>query len=256
MTGNLSPSQAIDKATELYDAAVARLRAALEAFVTKGETPDPAARMRGDFCYPELRLAYDPDGPVPPLSRAFAKLSEAGLYTTTITQPKFFRDYFLEQLEQIAADFVVELDVVVSKSEIPYPYVLEHANTIDAEALPPAEFARWFPTPSLSDIGDEIIDAEIQDGGIFNTDGVRPLALFDAPRVDFSLQRLKHYSGTPFEHVQRYILFTNYHRYVDHFVEWSIERLKQPGPYKKLSAPGGIIVDTKTKNAAQVVNDG
>ena len=26
MTGNLSPSQAIDKATELYDAAVARLR--------------------------------------------------------------------------------------------------------------------------------------------------------------------------------------------------------------------------------------
>ena len=99
MTGNLSPSQAIDKATELYDAAVARLRAALEAFVTKGETPDPAARMRGDFCYPELRLAYDPDGPVPPLSRAFAKLSEAGLYTTTITQPKFFRDYFLEQLE-------------------------------------------------------------------------------------------------------------------------------------------------------------
>ncbi len=68
MTGKLSPIQAIDKATELYNAAVARLRAALEAFVTKGETPDPQARVRGDFCYPELRLAYDPDGPVPPLS--------------------------------------------------------------------------------------------------------------------------------------------------------------------------------------------
>jgi AMP nucleosidase len=80
--------------------------------------------------------------------------------------------------------------------------------------------------------------------------------LFDAGRVDFSLQRLKHYTGTPFEHVQRYILFTNYHRYVDHFVEWSVERLKQPGPYKKLSAPGGIIVDGKTKDAAQKVNDG
>lgn len=256
MTGNLTPIEAIDKATELYNAAVARLRAALEAFVTKGQTPDPQARVRGDFCYPELRLAYDPNGPVPPLSRAFAKLSEGGLYVSTITQPVFFRTYFLEQLEQICADFDVTLDVVVSKSEIPYPYVLEHANTIDAEALPPAEFARWFPTPRLDLIGDEVIDAEVQDGGFFNVDGVRPLALFDGARVDFSLQRLKHYTGTPFEHVQRYILFTNYHRYVDHFVEWSIERLKQPGPYKKLSAPGGIIVDANTKDGAAKVNDG
>ncbi len=80
MTGKgLSPTEAIDKATELHAAAVARLRAALEAFVLRGETPDPQARTRGDFCYPELRLTYHPDGPIPALSRAFAKLSEAGL---------------------------------------------------------------------------------------------------------------------------------------------------------------------------------
>lgn len=91
---------------------------------------------------------------------------------------------------------------------------------------------------------------------MFDVDGVRPLALFDGARIDFSLQRLKHYTGTPFEHVQRYILFTNYHRYVGHFVEWSVEQLKQPGPYKKLSAPGGVIVDANTKDAAQKVNDG
>ena len=69
MTGSLTPAQAIDKAAELYAAAAGRLRAALEAFVTKGETPDPKARRRGDFCYPLLRLKYHPDGPVPPLSR-------------------------------------------------------------------------------------------------------------------------------------------------------------------------------------------
>ena len=101
MTDTLSPTQAIDKATELYAAAVAKLRAALEAFVTKGQTPDPDERARGEYCYPELRLSYDPDGPVPPLSRAFAKLSEPGIYVSTITQPTFFRSYFLEQLEQI-----------------------------------------------------------------------------------------------------------------------------------------------------------
>ena len=257
MTGKgLTPDQAIDRATELYETAAGKLRAALQAFVTSGETPNPKSRTNGDFCYPELTLHYDPAGPPPPLSRAFAKLSEPGVYTTTITQPAFFRAYFLEQLNHIFADYQVKLEVGVSKSEIPYPYVLEHASNIDAEALPPAEFARWFPIPKLEHIGDEVIDAEILDGDMFNTDGVRPLALFDAPRVDFSLQRLKHYTGTPFEHVQRYILFTNYHRYVDHFVEWSIERLKQPGQYKRLSAPGGVIVDAKTKDAAQKVNEG
>ena len=70
MTGKgLTPAQAIDKATELHGAAVARLRAALEAFVLRGETPDPQARVRGDFCYPELRLTYHPEGPIPALSR-------------------------------------------------------------------------------------------------------------------------------------------------------------------------------------------
>jgi AMP nucleosidase len=253
MTGQgLTPEQAIDKATALYEQAATRLRDAIEAFVSHGRTPDPDVRLRGDFCYPELRLIYDPEGPVPPLSRAFAKLSEPGVYATTITQPAFFRSYLLEQLDQISSDYVVRLDVGVSRSEIPYPYVLEHARNIDAEALPPAEFARWFPTPGLAFIGDEVVDGEMFD----DDDGVKPLALFDGPRVDFSLQRLKHYTGTPFEHVQRYILFTNYHRYVDHFVEWAVERLKQPGPYTALSAPGGVLVDAKTKNGAQLVADG
>ncbi len=91
---------------------------------------------------------------------------------------------------------------------------------------------------------------------MWDDDGVKPLALFDGPRVDFSLQRLKHYTGTPFEHFQRYILFTNYHRYVDHFVEWAAERLKQPGPYRRLSAPGGVVVEAGTEQGAQLITDG
>ena len=81
MTGNLSPIEAIDKATELYNAAVAKLRAALEAFVTKGETPDPQARARGDFCYPELRLALGRAGRMAALGD-FAPESAARRYAT------------------------------------------------------------------------------------------------------------------------------------------------------------------------------
>ena len=38
-------------------------------------------------------------------------------------------------------------------------------------------------------------------------DGDFPLMLFDGLRTDFSLARLRHYTGAPAEHVQPYILF-------------------------------------------------
>ena len=64
-------------------------------------------------------------------------------------------------------------------------------------------------------------------------DAARPLSLFDGPRVDFSLARLRHYTGTPVEHTQRYLLFTNYVRYVDEFVRWAVEELKrEDSPYE------------------------
>ncbi len=253
MTGKgLTPEQALDSAQQLYVASAQRLRAALKTFVSSGEPPTLGERAAGAFSYPELRLIYDPRGPAPPLSRSFAKLTEPGVYAITVTQPEFFRDYLLSQLKQIAADYDITIDVRPSTSEIPYPYVLENAHEIDAETLPPAEFARWFPTPQLKNIGDEVLDGELW----ADDDGVMPLSLFDAQRVDFSLQRLKHYTGTPYDHVQRYILFTNYHRYVDHFVEWAVERLKQPGRYTHLSAPGGVMIDAHTPNAVQMVAEG
>jgi AMP nucleosidase len=224
MTGNLTPVQAIDRATELYEAAAARLRAALEAFVTKGETPDPKLRRRGEFCYPMLRLKYHPDGPVPPLSRAFAKLSEPGTYEITVTQPAFFRSYFLEQLEQITADFDVKLEVVNSASEIPYPYVLEHASSTST---------RRRCRPRSSRAGSR-----------------RRVSPTDRRRGDRRWRFRMAASSIPTA------LFTNYHRYVDQFVEWSIERLKQPGPYERCRRRAGSSSTRQTKDAAQKVNDG
>ncbi len=59
-----------------------------------------------------------------------------------------------------------------------------------------------------------------------------PLSHFDARRVDFSLARLRHYTGTPAEHFQPYVLFTNYTRYVDEFVSWGCSQILDPdSPY-------------------------
>ena len=246
----LTPQQAVDRAGELYDASCERLRVALAAFVEKGATPDEATRSGGAFAYPEIRLHYHPDGPPPPISRSFGKLSEAGIYASTVTQPAFFRNYLISQLEKIVADYPVRIEVGLSNLEIPYPYVLDSAAGVDAEALPPAEFARWFPTPRLTSIGDEVADGDPE---VFQ--GEKPLALFDAPRVDFSLQRLQHYTGTPFNDFQRYILFTNYHRYVDHFVGWAQEKLQSGGRYTELVAPGGVNIDASSKDGAQEISE-
>ena len=45
----------------------------------------------------------------------------------------------------------------------------------------------------------------------------KKLFLFSPERIDISLNRLEHYTGTKPEHFQRYILFTNYDMHVDVF---------------------------------------
>ncbi len=62
-------------------------------------------------------------------------------------------------------------------------------------------------------------------------------------RIDYSLRRLIHYTGTDWRTIQPWILCTNYQRYVDHFLVWALEELARPdGPYSALVLPGGAIV--------------
>src|SRR3546814_17633586 len=89
-----------------------------------------------------------------------------------------------------------------------------------------------------------------------NAEGVRPLALFDGLRTDFSLARLKHYTGTPPEHVQRFVLFNNYHRYVDEFVAWACGELEKGGRYHALPGAGGVYVPPGTADSATMIADG
>ena len=47
--------------------------------------------------------------------------------------------------------------------------------------------------------------------------------MFTAPRVDYSLHRLRHYTGTLPEWFQNFVLFTNYQFYVDEFIRLAHE---------------------------------
>ncbi|MDP1045080.1 AMP nucleosidase, partial [Klebsiella pneumoniae] len=89
--------------------------------------------------------------------------------------------------------------------EIPYPYALDGGDELGRGGITAAELARHFPTPLLSLVGDEIADGtfDIVEGQ------PRPLSLFDAVRVDYSLRRLVHYTGTDWRAVQPWVLLTN-----------------------------------------------
>jgi AMP nucleosidase len=239
----------VEQLDQLFKDAVVRLRAAIEHWVETGTPPDPAQRHDGSFAYPEIRLSYDGDEAKSLPLRSFGRLTQAGDYVTSVTKPALFADYLAEQIDILIGDYGVRVTAGRGAQEIPFPYVLDAKDSL--EDVSAKELARWFPTTELAFIGDEVAD------GVFESDSgaARPLTLFDGLRTDFSLARLRHYTGTPPEHVQKYILFTNYHRYVDEFVAWGCAQLGNGGPYEALSCPGGVMVTADTRDPAGAVAD-
>ncbi|HEY1604447.1 MAG TPA: AMP nucleosidase [Allosphingosinicella sp.] len=243
----------LDALCEIYDASVSCLRSALAHYLDRGERPDLEARTRGLFAYPELRIDYRHDQPADFPTRAYGRLNRPGRYATSIARPRLFRRYLEDQLRLLVEDYEVEVSAGRSASEIPYPYVLDGSDDLRLDGALAADLGRWFPTTELAHIGDEIADG----AWVHESRKSRPLALFDGPRVDFSLARLRHYTGTPSEHTQRYILFTNYVRYVDEFVRFAAAELQRAdSPYEALSAAGGVYVTRDTPDAETQVAEG
>jgi len=233
-----------------YDRSVGNLQNAIRAYVEHGKAPDPADRRNGSFSYPMLRVEYggQEHSVIPSLS--FGRLNAQGIYSTTVTRPRLFADYLTEQLSLLRENYDVNITVEPSTQEIPFPYVLDGIAGLDLGGTTPLELARHFPTTELADIGDEIADGFLPYGQGLE----RPLSLFDGLRTDFSLARLRHYTGTPPEHVQRFILFTNYHRYVDEFVGWACSQIGK-GRYTALSGAGGLYTDQPGADPSQLVAD-
>jgi AMP nucleosidase len=69
-----------------------------------------------------------------------------------------------------------------------------------------------------------------------------PLALFTAPRVDYSLHRLRHYTGTLPEQFQNFVMFTNYQFYIDEFVRLGRAAVgSAPHGYSAFVEPGNVV---------------
>ncbi|BDH45276.1 AMP nucleosidase [Salmonella enterica subsp. enterica serovar Choleraesuis] len=245
----LTPDEAITQLEALYQQSVAALRDSISEFIASGTLPEQAARQQGLFVYPELRVCWDGEHSKPVKTRAYGRFTHSGCYTTTITRPELFGHYLKEQLNLLYHDYDAQIEVRLSAHEIPYPYVIDGSDLALDRSMS-AGLARHFPTTELAQIGDETAD------GLFHPTEAYPLSHFDARRVDFSLARLRHYTGTPVEHFQPFVLFTNYNRYVDEFISWACEQIIDPdSPYIALSCAGGGLVTADTQQPELAVSD-
>ena len=141
-------------------------------------------------------------------------------HSVTVTHPAAFRAYLLDQLKPLIQDFNVTVEVGMSDRNIPI-LCDRTGRRAGRHRRDRRRAGAGIPSTDLSaatdDIADGLCDWEHADP--------YPLALFDGARVDFSLRRLVHYTGSDWRHVQPWILLTNYHRYVDQFIRHGLDML-------------------------------
>lgn len=221
-----SADAAIDHLCSLYAQSVERLHAAFKA--RQGCPP-------GEATYPCLALELPPGTPLtgrPP----FDVILDPGFYSTTITRPALFREYLREQITPLLHHYGQPVLVGRSRHPIPLPYVMEEAATglTEADLLLLQE---QFELPNLHATDDSIANCEL----LPDASRPRPLALFTAERTDYSLARLHHYTGTTPGAFQRFILLTNYQRYVETFRAYARAQVDTGGDYTAFIEPGDQI---------------
>jgi len=213
---------ALAHAQKIYAASVAHLRAALQRFVA-GENISPVRA-----CYPFVRVQTDT------VARADSRLAYGfvagpGSYETTLTRPDLFADYYRQQFNLLLENHGVALQIGTSNQPIPLHFALGEREHIEGSLS--LERRRMmhdlFDLPDLAAMDDSIANGTHEPA----PGAPSPLALFTAPRVDYSLQRLRHYTGTSNEHFQNFVLFTNYQFYIDEFVRLGHELMQHaPDP--------------------------
>lgn len=221
----------VDQLCALYDQQAEMVRARFKAY-TKGQIDvvgDDHAR------YPQLTVSIPAEESVMTSNLALGRVARSHEFVTTITRPKLFERYLRRQLRKIMKRFNATFSVELSDSPIPLNFVIESAVAqMDLEAR--QALPTYFYTPNLVATNDEIVDGR----QILNRSSAMPLSLFTAERVDYSLHRIRHYTATQPRDFQQYILFTNYQRYVDEFVEHARDEVLA-GRAEKLVEPGDRV---------------
>ncbi len=226
-----TPAAAVERLVALYDEAISGVEARFRQYAAGKLRAGAGAQPT----YPYLCAEVPAERAVQTGSLALGRIASASLHGTTITAPALFSQYLTEQLQRISESFEARLFVGRSRTPIPLAFALEHA-TLSLTPGQRDDLQQYFHTPNLISTNDVIVDG----GMILQRGGALPLSLFTAERTDYSLNRIQHYTATRPGHYQNFILFTNYQRYVDEFIEHGREAV-EAGEADALIEPGDRI---------------
>ena len=220
---------AVARIAEIYGDGIARLRDGFER-VAAGEPCGPVKAFYPFVGFSVGHAELNTDG-----RHSYGILLEAGDYRATVTRPDLFGAYYREQIGLIMRRHRISVQIRVSERAIPLPYVVEQ-SVIDVSEREVRALEERFALPNLATTNDDIANGTFQG----RPERPNPLALFSAERVDYSLARLHHYTGTSAQHFQGFILLTNYQRYVDRFIEYGCAQVGRDG-YETFVEPGDRI---------------
>ncbi len=226
--------EAVAELMRRYETATTFLRERFQKFLA-GETSGERYRA----FYPEIRVQTKSHARID--SRlSFGHVSSPGIYATTITRPILFGDYLTTQIELLMRNHGVTVSIGFSEKAIPVHFAFREGDNVEAalHGKEDAVIRDAFDTPDLNEMDDDIVNGDFEGA----SGEPLPLAPFTAARVDYSLHRLAHYTGTSPDHFQNFVLFTNYQFYVDGFVEFARKALSSPtNPYMAFVEPGNRI---------------
>ncbi len=232
------PALALAQVRRIYDAGLAHLRHAMQRYLAGEALP---GHVRAFYPYVRVQtqtVARSASADSARLSYGF--VAGPGRFETTLTRPELFGEYYLQQFVLLLQNHQVAIEVGVSAQPIPVHFSFAENDHIEGNLS--AERRQL-----MRDVFD-LPDLAAMDDGIANGTHVarpgeaRPLALFTAPRVDYSLHRLRHYTGTAPTHFQNFVLFTNYQFYIDEFVRIGRAAMQDPdSEYIAFVEPGNLV---------------
>jgi AMP nucleosidase len=230
------PAAALTQVQAIYQRGVDHLRAAMRDFVAGADFSGTRVRA----CYPFVRLHTQSTAHRVSGHLSYGFVSGPGRFETTITRPDLYADYCLEQFGLLLANHGGELEVGISALPIPIHFSFAEHEHVEGQlsAERRALMRDVFDLPDLTTMDDGIANGTHEP----RPGEAHPLALFTAPRVDYSLQRLRHYTGTAPEWFQNFVLFTNYQFYIDEFIKLGhAEMARSDSEYIAFVEPGNLV---------------
>ena len=204
-------------------------------------------RLRGKVraTYPEIRVQTSSFAKID--SRlSYGHVAGPGVYSTTVTRPALFHDYLSEQIRLLIRNHGLPVEVGPSSEPIPLHFAFTDGVHVEGEFpdRPDRPLRDMFDVPDLAVTDDAIVN------GTYVPEPGRPLPLapFTAPRVDYSLHRLPHYTATDPGFFQNFIIFTNYQFYLDEFVAKARRMIASgEGGYQSFVEPGNLVTPAGRK---------